>query len=84
MTFLYNEVRTFCKANEVFVKYRRVKKIYIRIGDAFSIEDAFGLIEQKEVDKQQSDRRPSEGGMLEVKPTTLQYYRQCGKNGYNI
>ncbi len=25
-----------------------------------------------------------EGGMLKVRPTTLQYCRQCSKSGYNV
>ena len=84
MTLLYDEVRSFRKANLALSKRRRAKKTRVRAGGAFSVEDALQLIEQKDVGKQQSSGRSSGGGASEAGPATLCRCGRCGKPGHNV
>ena len=52
MTLLYEEVRTFRKTNQVLIKYRRIKKTRIRVGDVLTVKNVHSLIEQKEIVRQ--------------------------------
>ncbi len=74
----------FVKLTKSLQNVGKLKKTRIRTKDTFSIEDIFGLIEQKEISKQQSDKKLSEGRISKAKLTILRYYRQYGKNKYNV
>ncbi len=74
----------FYKANIVFLKHRKTKRIYIQAGRVFNIRDILGLIEQKKGGIQQLYRRLLYEDELEARPATLQCYKQCGKIEYNI
>ena len=78
------EVRTFRKVNIALSKRRKAKRIHIQAGGALSVEDALGLIEQKEGGVQQLCRRSLYEGEPEARPVTLRRCGQYGKTGYNI
>ena len=44
MTLLHEKIRILRKINEVLVKRRRTKKIYVRIGDVLTVENVHSLI----------------------------------------
>ncbi len=84
MTLIYKEIRTLYKANKAFTKRRRAKKIYIRVGGVFSIQDILDLIEQKEAVRQQPGKRSAEGDGTQAGPSGLRHCRRYGKAGYNV
>ena len=83
MTFLYDRVRSFEKANEALSKRRRAKRIRIQVGGALIIEDAQLLIAKKENIKEKLGEKLAEGRGSETKLTISQHCKRCGKAGHN-
>jgi hypothetical protein len=82
-TLVLAEKRILRKANEALSKRRRAKKTRIRQGGALTVEDAYDIIAQKEVDEQiRRDKRSGEAfskeGNLGVRRCGI-----CGKTGHN-
>ena len=57
MTLLHKKIRILRKTNQVLIKRRRIKKTYIRIRDVFIVKNLYSLIEQKEIVRQQLNKR---------------------------
>jgi uncharacterized protein YaiL (DUF2058 family) len=82
-TLLLAEVHTLRKANEALSKRRRAKNNRIRQGGTLTIEDAYNILTQEEVDAQiQRDRRSGGIGRNEGQ-STIRYYSTYGKTGHN-
>ena len=57
MTLLHKKIRMFRKTNQVLTKRRRIKKTYVRVKDVLTIKNIHNLIKQKEIVRQQLNRR---------------------------
>ena len=78
------ETCTLRKANKALSKRRRAKKNRIRQRGALTIEDAYDILAQKEVDEQiQRDKR-SRGVDRSEGNSTVRRCSTCGKTGHNV
>ena len=82
-TLLIEEIRTLRAANEALSKRRRAKKNRIREGGALTVEDAYDILSQQEVDEQvRRDLRAERGNRVEGQPSGRRC-GTCGKAGHN-
>lgn len=84
VTLLQDRVRTLEKANETLSKRRKAKRTRVQAGGALTVEDAQGLVAQKDADRQKSGRKSVEGGSEEAGPSTLRHCGKCGRTGHNV
>jgi hypothetical protein len=77
------QIDTLEEALEALSKRKRAKRTHVSKGGSLEVENAVGILTQREVDEQmQAERRRGGGGGGAGPPTT---YRcgKCGKNGHN-
>lgn len=77
------ETSALRKANEVLSKRRRAKKNRIRLGGSLTVQDAYDLLDQKDLDEQiKKEERQSRGlgGQAHRGPRRCGI---CGKPGHN-
>ena len=84
MTLLYKKIRMFHKINQILIKYRRIKKIYVQVRNVLTIENVYSLIKQKEIVRQQLSKRSIKEDIVQVRSLDLQHYGRCGKTNYNV
>ena len=77
------EVRILRAANEALSKRRRSKKNRIRQGGALTIEDAYDILAQDEVDEQIRRDKRSGGGRQNEGQSSARRCGNCGKTGHN-
>lgn len=82
-TLLLAECHTHRRANEALSKRRRAKRTRVQHGGALVVEDAWDIVNQKEVDEQvQADKRAGSGA-TEAGRSTARHCSNCGKTGHN-
>ena len=84
MTLLHKKVCTFHKVNQVLIKRRRVKKIRIQTGGVLTVEDVHSLIKQKEIVRQQLNRRSMEENIVQTRLSDLRHCERCDKTNHNV
>ena len=84
MTLLYKKVRTFRKTNQVLVKRQRTKKIRIQTRDVLTVKDVHSLIKQKEIVRQQLNRRWVKENIVQTRSSGLRRCKKCNKTNYNV
>ena len=83
VTLLVAENYTLKKATEALSKRRRAKKTFIRLGGSLTIEDAYDLLAQKEVQEQVEREMQGNGGRRTRTETAPRCCGRCGKPGHN-
>jgi hypothetical protein len=82
-TLLAAEVHTLWVANEALSKRQSAKKNYICQGGALTIEDAYDILAQEEVDEQIWHNKRSRGGRQNEGQSGARRCGNCGKTGHN-
>ena len=77
------QIDTLEEALEALSKRKRVKRTHISKGGPIEVENAIGILTQREVDKQVQAEKRCGGGDGEAGSSTTYRCGKCGKTGHN-
>ena len=84
MTLLHKKICMFYKTNQTLIKCRKTKKTRVRTRDVLTVEDVHSLIEQKEIVRQELNKRLVEEDVVQTGSSDVRRCKRYSKTNYNV